>query len=234
MTIRLILLIFSVVVIGSVEVVADPEVCDVGADLGGIGDMRKWEIEEEAYKCEEIEDPRPIHNESTWAYLRGVYVEIVGLEKSTLSADRSASGFQVPFYVGWGPEVGRTVYAGADIQKGSVILDVELQNAKFQTGNDFRRFLVALPKDLACDVLMWAYVVESGGSLKIAVDLDEGSFLNSYDTPNAQLDNIDGQTKKDINGAFVYYAIEDIDAGEEIMINYGDFAHPGGWESFGL
>jgi len=227
MTIRLILLIFSVVVIGSVEVVADPEVCDVGADLGGIGDMRKWEIEEEAYKCEEIEDPRPIHNESTWAYLRGVYVEIVGLEKSTLSADRSASGFQVPFYVGWGPEVGRTVYAGADIQKGSVVLDAEVQNAQFQTGNDFRRFLAALPKDLACDVLMWAYVAEYDG-LKIAVDLDEGSFLNSYDTPNAQLGIIDGET------TFSYYAIRDIHAGEEIMIEYGDFAHPGGWENFGL
>eukprot|EP00978_Attheya_sp_CCMP212_P024495 scaffold76972_cov61-Attheya_sp.AAC.1 len=156
MTMRLMLWLFSVIIIGSVEVVAETEVCD-GSDLGGIGDILKWEIEE-AYKCEEIDGPRPIHNESTWAYLRGVYVGTVGLEKSTLSADRSASGFQVPFYVGWWPEVGRTVYAGADIQKGSVILDSELQNAKFQTGNDFRRFLVALPKDLACDVLMWGRI----------------------------------------------------------------------------
>eukprot|EP00978_Attheya_sp_CCMP212_P016847 scaffold44486_cov46-Attheya_sp.AAC.1 len=223
---RLMRLLFSVIIIGSVEVVADPEVCDVG-DLGGIGDMLHWEIVE-AYKCEEIDGPRPIHNESTWAYLRGVYVGTVGLEKSTLSADRFASGFQIPFHVEWWPEVGRTVYADADIQKGSVILDSELQNAKFQTGNDFRRFLAALPTDLACDVLMWAYVEEHGASLKIAVDLDEGSFLNSYETPNAQLSSIDGET------TFLYYAIEDIDAGEEIMIEYGDFAHPKGWENFGL
>jgi hypothetical protein len=109
-----------------------------------------------------------------------------------------------------------------------------VQNAKFQTGNDFRRFLAALPTYLACDVLMWAYVAESSGSLKIAVDLDEGSFLNSYETPNTAVDIKDGQTKKDINGGFLYHAISDIYAGEEIMIDYGDFVHSEGWTNFGL
>jgi hypothetical protein len=231
MRLMLDLLLFSGFVIGSVGVVAETEVCDARA-FGGIDGMLLWEINE-AYNCYESDGPRPIHNESTWAYLRGVYVGTVGLEKSTLSTNRFTSGFQVPFYVEWWPEVGRTINAGANIQKGTIILDSEVQNARFQSGNDFRRFLAALPTDLACDVLMWAYVAEFGGSLKIAVDLDEGSFLNSYDTPNTALDMKDGETKKNIID-FFYYAISDIDPGEEIRISYGDFAHPIGWESFGL
>jgi len=80
--------------------------------------------------------------------------------------------------------------------------------------------------------------LEEGQILLICVDLDEGSFMNSgywQEEDNSNLGCISEAGSKVLGGCKQnYFALRDIDAGEELLVNYGEFALPHGWDSFGL
>eukprot|EP00593_Proboscia_inermis_P003478 CAMPEP_0171310866 /NCGR_PEP_ID=MMETSP0816-20121228/21058_1 /TAXON_ID=420281 /ORGANISM="Proboscia inermis, Strain CCAP1064/1" /LENGTH=258 /DNA_ID=CAMNT_0011795237 /DNA_START=20 /DNA_END=796 /DNA_ORIENTATION=- len=118
--------------------------------------------------------PRPIHNASTWMMMRGVYLGIVGPERSSIHQPIShQSGFGVPFEVVQNFK-GRGVFAALDpdkpvdeegmpekgnmVPKGTLVWTSRQQSAHFSTGEEYRRFLHSIPDDIACDVLQWAYV----------------------------------------------------------------------------
>jgi len=120
---------------------------------------------------------RPLHNESTWMLLRGAYQGVAGPMKSTIgrSVDSGIvsnsdnknyrtsmsyeSGFRIPYYTGQVPNgVGRGVFAALPIDKGTHIWTASTNSARFHSGQDFRQFLISIPTDLACDVLIWSYV----------------------------------------------------------------------------
>ena len=206
---------------------------------------------------------RPIHNESTWMLLRGVYHAIVGPNQSTLRTPLThypKNGFLVDVYVGQSPGIGRGVFAGQHIAEGEPVWSSTGVTAYFSSGEQYRRFLLSIPPDLACDALQWCYCemvdrdqikrrlrnetenandVETGRkSLAIACDLDEGSFVNMGDTED---DSNIGCTvefrEQYLNGqpcAGNLYALRDILAGEQLLVDYGEFAVSEGWESFGL
>ena len=81
----------------------------------------------------------------------------------------------------------------------------------------------------------------------ICVDLDEGSFVNSADDDdsyNMALGNDEGvfydqateeeQYELWYGCKMKFYAYRDIQAGEEILAGYGDFAETTGWRYLGL
>merc|ERR1712160_187464 len=78
--------------------------------------------------------------------------------------------------------------------------------------------------------------LEEGQILLICVDLDEGSFMNSgywQEEDNSTLGCISEAGSKVLGGCKQnYFALRDIDAGEELLVNYGEFALPHGWDSF--
>jgi len=159
----------------------------------------------------------PINDEDTWIGMREVYVSIVTEERSTLewtpptttttkqlppSASASAAptsasasnhalatGIKIPYEVRMSPGKGRGVFATTAIRKGELIYDSSL-SAQFHDMDDFYEFLRILRPDLACDVMMWSYVVfyDSGPRSayedtdfernRIVTDLDAASYTN--------------------------------------------------------
>jgi hypothetical protein len=183
---------------------------------------------------------RPIHDQSTWVLLRGIYQGIVGPSYSSLDETRmSENGFEVKVKAEEIAGKGRGVVALEDIPKGTVVWDSYL-TARFPSAVEYRRFLASLPRELACDVMIWAYAENYsykddenddgfvvppflGTRTLIGVDLDEGSFMNTKDD----------STPKNIENRY-YTAIRLIKAGEELIVDYADFEKAGSWEAAGF
>ena len=193
-------------------------------------------------ECDEIyKQRRPLHNESTWIFLRGVYHGIVGPRQSSIPSSPAVpygNGFQVEYYTGYIPgDVGRGVFAGQDIEKGQLIW-TERESAVFTSGDQFRQFLLALPTHMACDVLNWAYSAWDNGTVVIQCDLDDCSFMNSGSSRNESKAYTEEFTHLKANvGIADYgnYALRDIQAGEQLLVDYGEFeVGPEAWTSMGL
>lgn len=195
--------------------------------------------------CDGIfETTRPIHSNETWVMLRNTYRNLVGPEASSISPSDETNGFKVPYKALIAPgNKGRGVFAAAPIKKGSLVwTSHKHQSAQFHDGDAYRQFLGALPADLACDVIQWAYVEDLGTAnfpkLTICVDLDEGTLVNTqwYDTdPENNIGCVLEQSDKYPGGCKEnLFALRDIDAGEEFLVDYGDFAIEEGWKEFGL
>jgi hypothetical protein len=101
--------------------------------------------------CDSLEGDRPVHNESIWMLLRGVYQGIVGPARSSILQPLSTNnGFAVDFLVKQSEGKGRGVFAAQDIAKGQLVYSAAPQMAKFHHGFHYRKFLQAIPRDLAC------------------------------------------------------------------------------------
>jgi len=195
--------------------------------------------------CTEIfQSERPIHDQSTWSNARQVYKKIVG-EESSLLHDSESTGFAVPIEAKQAPGKGRGIFAARDIKKTTLIWNTK-QTARFQDGELYREFIFALETGFACDVLQWAYVQDLGddkeednyddeeySDLHISVDLDEGCFCNDGEEPNLGCDR---EAAEEFPGGCKsnYFALRDIEAGEELICSYYSFVRPDGWKEFGL
>ena len=208
-------------------------------------------------------DERPIHDQKTWQYLRQTYHDIVGAEKSTIGPpNRAFNGFAVPYYVDQSPGRGRGLFAAKDISKGSLIWTAS-RTAEFEDAETYRSFLLTIPADLACDVMMWAYVSygsetdeesenindeeaeednveneeedEDGeSSLKIMLDLDESSFCNDGGKKrNMDWDEEAAALYPD-NSDWRTFAVKDVKKGDELLCNYSGFFQKDKWAAFGL
>jgi hypothetical protein len=182
----------------------------------------------EALECNTIfQEARPIPSEAEWMLLRGAYQGVVGPFYSTIPIDETFyNGFHAPIYVDFVEGRGRGVVAKENIKAGSLIWTGEA-TACFRTGQEDRKFLASIPNGLACDVLVWAYIEtvdsENQDYKMIQVDLDEASFFNT----------ISGVDEKNVD-ASSGVALRDIRAGEELLVDYKDFAWDLSWHEFGL
>ena len=195
----------------------------------------------ESLDCDEIfRQERPIHSPATWLLLRQTYQSIVGEEHSTIAPlSSSETGFAVAFRASQSPGKGRGVFAAQHVPRGALVWSTR-QTARFTTGHSYRQFLMSLEADLACDVIQWAYVQavdDEQQTLMMSVDLDEGILVNSGDGDGesanvgcdpAAAEALPGGCKEN------YFALRDIEAGEEFLLDYGDFAVTHGWKEFGL
>jgi len=173
----------------------------------------------------------PIHNESTWALLRGSYISSIGYPDSTIRYNNIyGNGFGVgAIEVKHHPLKGRAVYANRSFKKGGEVYLNDFSGC-FEDGILYRKFLASIPPYLACDVFQWAY---SGKSYGVCVDLDEGSFINhasSSDTKNRDWES--GNESPNLVGGSI--ASRDIEIGEELLTDYSEFAELDGWAELGL
>ncbi len=187
--------------------------------------------------CSEIfERERPIHSQSTWEHARTLYKSLTS-QNNTIASDIKINGFSVQFEVKQSPGKGRGIYAAQDIAEGTLVYQSK-QTARFNDGLTYRKFLLGLEPDIACDVLQWAYVQNLYDSEDdwISVDLDEGCFLNDgqwEDEDNLGC-NEDYEDEIPADCKTSFFALRDISAGEELLCNYSDFAEEDGWYNFGL
>lgn len=181
--------------------------------------------------------------------MREAYISVVGHEHSSLSTDRTTDGFHVRVQARQADHKGRGIFAMEPIKKGQKVWSTSM-TARFTSGNDYRAFLAEIPADLACDVIQWAYVQslpsidEDTERAFISVDLDEGSFVNSCGDEGGSDDDEDTEAnlgchqeaaQHEEGGCKLnYFATRDIEVGEEILLDYSDFAISHGWEWFGL
>mmetsp|Transcript_15804 Transcript_15804/g.23264 ORF Transcript_15804/g.23264 Transcript_15804/m.23264 type:complete len:248 (+) Transcript_15804:151-894(+) len=158
--------------------------------------------------CAQSNYPKLIYNETTWKSLRRSYRKAVE-KKSTINPDDDdpRSGFRVPYEVRHSPIRGRSIFVTKPVKRGKLLWRGDY-DAAFTSAVTLRRFLEMLPWELQCEILLWAYPVE-GGEAHVA--LDAGSFVNH------------GETIEQINFGPNDRAVRDIDAGEEILMNYTEF-----------
>jgi hypothetical protein len=103
------------------------------------------------------------------------------------------------------------LYALTDVPKGTTVWK-PINYAKFFTEEEFVTFMKLLPHDVQCDVLLWAYPTTGGGRPVVALDMDDGSYMNHASTTEGL--NVDGNSAK---------ATRNIKAGEELLTNYTQF-----------
>eukprot|EP00568_Trieres_chinensis_P012881 CAMPEP_0183296544 /NCGR_PEP_ID=MMETSP0160_2-20130417/4046_1 /TAXON_ID=2839 ORGANISM="Odontella Sinensis, Strain Grunow 1884" /NCGR_SAMPLE_ID=MMETSP0160_2 /ASSEMBLY_ACC=CAM_ASM_000250 /LENGTH=230 /DNA_ID=CAMNT_0025458163 /DNA_START=71 /DNA_END=763 /DNA_ORIENTATION=+ len=166
--------------------------------------------------CWNLDFPRPIWDQSTWVLLRETYRDIVGLELSSIP-NHHDSGFFIPYEVHLTDGKGRGVFATEKITKGQKVW-TERHTAQFHEDQEeeFRSFLAAIPYELACDILQWAYVQKKDGSYAASVDLDDCSYLNHARDGNNVVETWDATV-----------AGRDIEVGEELLTDYTSFDEDG-------
>mmetsp|Transcript_988 Transcript_988/g.1740 ORF Transcript_988/g.1740 Transcript_988/m.1740 type:complete len:266 (-) Transcript_988:833-1630(-) len=189
-------------------------------------------------KCDDLFlKERPIHSEMEWTRAIDIYSSIT---KESPMLNSSKNGFNVLVEAKQSPGKGRGIFAGQTIRKGEIVWSTK-RTARFDNAGDYIEFLFELDPSFACDVLQWAYVqdVSKDGevpNLKISVDLDEGSFCNDASDENGHNMGCDPNLASQVDGGCQsnYFALRDIQMGEELLCDYSSFAVSHGWRDFGL
>lgn len=195
-----------------------------------------------------------------WALLRAKYVKEVHLVPIDIHyadgddmSNYGVSSLAVPTIIGdAGPGKGRGVFAKDDIPKGTLVANIDNGSTGiFKEGHSWREFVVSLPEETACNFIEWSWVQtitplndgddEIRSGLTIFASFDESNLMNAADwdgveanvscgNPSMQGGDGQGQCR------FQYYATRDIDAGEELLINYAEFEDSSqkGWADIGL
>ena len=184
-----------------------------------------------------LSQERPILSPETWSMLRQTYHRIVGPEHSSIAPlALETTGFCVQVVAQQSPGMGRGVFANQFIAQGSLVWTTR-QTAQFATGDAYREFLFSIPADLACDAIDWTYVHQQADhQLMVSVDLDEGCLMNN----GKRHSNIGckGSVKDTVGAGCMdneYYALRDIQEGEELLLDYQTLNFVGdGYQSFGL
>lgn len=136
---------------------------------------------------------------------------------------------------------GRGLKAARDIREGEIIFETTNNTVVFNDAHTFRKFLFALNErfpTFACDVLMmWAWVQDldrEGTTFGVVCDLNDNNLLNNAGEEEDA--NVRCGGEEDICGVTsgTFYAVRDIDKGEEILGWYGDFVSYHPWAELGL
>jgi len=196
---------------------------------------------EKFYNCDDqYETEQKIPDETLWKQLREAYNSVVGESNSKIDHPESTNnGFFVDFEVKQSEGKGRGIYLTQPAKQGDIIWTAR-QAGIFKNGAQYRKFITSLPSDLVCDVLQWSYVqtfdatYPSPSKSCIVTDLDECCLINSEMRLKANMGCIPDAEWIPGGCDLNEFATRDIEAGEELLCDYEDFALPYGWQWFAL
>ncbi|KAL7506361.1 hypothetical protein ACHAXN_003658 [Cyclotella atomus] len=214
-----------------------------------------WELHAYFSCAAEFIKSKPIPTPERWNDLRSFYHEFVKQDlqdwplqnenepRSYIYTDVSYDPPMEPFQSGF---KGRGLKANRRIEKGELVFRATNNTIIFTHGHTWRKFLFALyerhgeeehqlDSETTCDVLVWSWIqrLVPRGPLVIVMDLDNGSLMNEgredegWEDPNVKCGKEDWCD-------FEYYAIKDIEVGEEILCDYREFAMLNAWVDMGL
>ena len=163
------------------------------------------------------------------------------------------SSMLIPFEVGdAGEHKGRGIFAKEGIRKGQLVVDLDNGSCGyFKDGNDWREFVVSLPREVACNVIEWSWVqdmprkddgeegdndiTDERDGLSIFLAFDESNLINSAEWEHEEPNVACGSPGRG-PCRYKFYATRDIRAGEELLINYSEFedVDQTGWDDIGL
>lgn len=184
-----------------------------------------------------------------WKIMREKYENEVNLVP--LNPDGATSAIVVPNRIGdAGRNKGRGVFATESIPKDALIIDLDNGNTGiFKVGHSWREFAASLPREMACNFIEWSWVqtlvvtptMKVRNGLTIFISFDESNLMNNADWDDVDANVRCGSPPKHMGEEwgpcrFHYYAARDITAGEEMLLNYGDFEDVSqqGWVEIGL
>ncbi|KAL3916834.1 MAG: hypothetical protein SGILL_004999 [Bacillariaceae sp.] len=184
--------------------------------------------------------------QNEWRPMYEAYHAVVPQEEATIPSTYQNSAFVLPIDIEYSPESGRGIVAAAFIPKGTMVWRPR-NAAEFTSAKQVRQFLEHLlsnsDKIVACDAIRWLYSMKASPKddhYVLCIDFDEGSMINRgmvTDDVNVEqvFDKIDGDDRA------VYgcqhgelFAARDIHPGEEILMNYDEFAEGEGFWVHGL
>jgi hypothetical protein len=152
-----------------------------------------------------------------------------------------------------GPDKGRGVFVTEFVPKGTLVINTDSDAiAIFKDGHTWRKFVATLPAYTGCNVIEWSWAQEIHptdeedtdirNGLSIFTAWDESNLLNNADWEDSEEEpNVkcgtppEGWLEKDNSGVkdgdqlawgpcrYHYYAIKDLEVGEEILMAYGEF-----------
>jgi len=220
----------------------------------------------EGLECDKMPTDYQFFNHSKWMLLRGAYQGTVGPQQSSLGLTdndvSTYSGFMVDTYMGYTPENGgRIIFAGENIPAGTHVWDGTEQGARFGTGKLFRHFVLSLPPDLGCQMLIRCYpqrtflnpdgtesyddddekkMQNAKMDVHMMCDFDESSFFGNNPDPNlgcedehvAEYEKEGKSLKGGCNRHL--FALEDIPAGDPLLVDILDMMYADGFEMLGL
>ena len=210
-----------------------------------------WEIYG-YFACDKrMSSPRPLWTDQQWRDVRDFYHEFVEEDMKEENSPEDVHSYQfseeeydltqnaIPVQAG---EKGRGLQAVRDIKAGELVFKATNNTIVFNYGHTWRKMLFAFHErfadpGLTCDLHVWSWVQDlyDGGPMKVVMDLDSGSLLNEgrdepgWDPPNVQCGRPDA-TRCDMD----YYAFRDIKEGDELLIDYNEFAWLDSWPDMGL
>jgi hypothetical protein len=180
-----------------------------------------------------------------WDEIRIKYKEEVNLSPP----GSSKNVVVVPAEIGdAGPDKGRGVFVQEFVPRGTLVQNTDSETVGiFKDGNTWRKFIATLPTYTACNAIEWSWAQEiipkdgtedirNGFSIYLA--WDESSLLNNADwedseedpnvkcgePPDGWLENGGGHIMDSWGPCrFHYYALEDLQVGQELLLAYGEF-----------
>ena len=184
-------------------------------------------------KCDEVfaRGPRPVPTADQFAESIRLYNSIVTDESKHI--DASAEGIHVGLEVRQADGKGRGLFATSRIDRGTRWRDGYTKTAIFYDPDHYRKFILGLEVDMACDVLQWAYGEDDDDDRPMmVVDLDESTMCNDGGKEGGNVGCDEDDPAMDCER--YEYAIRDIELGEEILCVYAHFDNPNSWEDMGL
>ncbi|KAL7510211.1 hypothetical protein ACHAXN_007107 [Cyclotella atomus] len=201
-----------------------------------------FEPGEYIYKVEDHTlDPMQIQN------LTGMWDEMYTKYKAEVDLSPSGSSKKVvvvPAEIGdAGSDKGRGIFVTEKVTKGTLVINTDSDTIGiFKDGHTWRKFVATLPPYTGCNVIEWSWVQEFHledkddirNGLTIMTAWDESNLLNNADWTDSEEDpNVkcgtppEGWPEKEGGEwgpcLFHYYAIKDLEVGEEILMAYGEF-----------
>lgn len=155
---------------------------------------------------------KPLYTTEMWRKLWDIF------RKSTLFPfpipDANESG---PYYVAHSVGKGRGNFASRNITKGSLVHSGHPNTAFFLDAKSWFRFVVGLPKPMACDVMEWAWQQDltNSGNVVLCLNMDKAVFFNDGDEKN----NMEMKETTSLD----FYVSRDVEVGEELYYDYGHF-----------
>ncbi|KAL7529868.1 hypothetical protein ACHAXR_006105 [Thalassiosira sp. AJA248-18] len=189
------------------------------------------------YRCRAHahDQTKPLPSLEDWQFLRDMYKKIVD-ENANFEDDpvpptegyTFGEGGPPPFYAKHSTEGrGRGLFASRDIKKGELVHDGNQSDFTFPNAMAWRRFIFALKRKKACDVIDWTWTqqTEENGPYKIFSAMNISILLNGGDESDSNIMPPTDTSSK-------MYATKDIRKDEELLSDY--YIYDTVWDQVGL
>ena len=122
-----------------------------------------------------------------------------------------------PYYVAHSVGKGRGNFAARNITKGSLVHSGHPNTVFFLDAKSWFRFVTALPRFMACDVMEWAWQQDltNSGNVVMCLNMDKSVFFNDGVGRN-------NMEMKEVT-SLDFYMTRDVEVGEELLYDYGHF-----------